>query len=90
MPTFGTLSSLREALRRRADEVGRFAFHAIVGDARDLRRHHEEAAGRQRASEVHQSRIVDAQSVHAVDNDDAGREADSARRVDMRRNRPGR
>ena len=87
MPTFGTLSSCAKLLRGRADEVGRLAFHAIVGDARDQRRHHEESARRHRARGIHQPRIVDPQPVHAVNNDDAGREADSARHVDMRRNR---
>ena len=87
MPTFVHLEFSREALRGRADEVGRLGFHAIVGDAGDLRRHHEEAAGCHGAREIHQPRLVDAQPVHAVNNDDAGREADSARHVDMRRNR---
>ena len=60
MPTFGTLRSCAKPARSRADEVGRFAFYAIVGDAWDLRRHHKEPAGRKGTSEVHQPRTIHA------------------------------
>ena len=51
----------------------------------DLRRHDEESAGRQRAREAHQARLVDAELVHAVHHDDAGRETDASRRIHSRR-----
>ena len=84
---FRHVELLREAACSRADEVGRLAFHAIVGDAGDQRRHHEESARRHGARGIHQPGIVDPQPVHAVNNDDAGREANSARHVHMHRNR---
>ena len=72
MPTLGTLSCWAKLC----------ALHAIVGDAGNQRRHHQESAGRQRTRKVYQPGLVDAELVHSVNDDNAGRESESAGQID--------
>ena len=78
---------LRECLRGGADHVGGLRLDVIICDAGDERRHDEEAAGRERSREANQPRLIDAQLVHAMHDNNARREADATRQVNARGNR---
>src|ERR1039458_748128 len=68
---FWRLQLAGKILRCRTDEIGGLGFHSVVGNASYLRRHDLKTAGGQRACEVHQAWLVDAQLVHAVHGHDA-------------------